>query len=117
MKEVVQKKKDVKLENIDIRIVRKQFANIEKSFQAINETLETHTTLFKSVLPKPKAPKQNKKKRPKKKTKNTDEDESFLDSVLKQDKKEEERRLEEIRKEEQRKIEAERKAKERLIEE
>ena len=115
MKEVIQKKQDVKLENIDIRIIRKQFAKIEKSFQTINETLETHTTIFKSVLPKAKAPKLNKKKRPKKKVKNTDEDESFLDSVLEQDKKEEERRLEEIRKEEEHKIEEERKEKERLI--
>ena len=105
MKEVVQKKKDVKLENIDIRIVRKQFAKIETSFQTINETLESHSSIFKSVLPKAKAPKLNKKKRPKKKVKNTDEDESFLDSVLEQDKREEERRLEEERKEEERKVE------------
>ena len=94
MKEVVSKKQDFKLENIDIRVIRKQFAKVEKSFQTINETLSMHSSLFESVLPKQKVPKANKKKRPKKKVKNTDNDESFLDSVIAGDKKEQERQLE-----------------------
>ena len=98
LKEVASKKQELKLENIDIRVIRKQFAKVEKSFQTINETLSIHSTLFQSVLPKQKAPKVNKKKRPKKKVKNTDDDESFLDSVIAEDKKEQERLLEESRK-------------------
>ena len=85
---MVHKKQDFKLENIDIRVIRKQFSKAEKSFETISETLSMHSTLFQSVLSKPKVTKVNKKKRPKKKVKNTDDDESFLDTMIAEDKKE-----------------------------